>query len=367
MTSAMPPGIYLHIPFCRSRCPYCDFVSNAIDGPVPNEFVEALCREITTCRGPARAATVFLGGGTPSLLRPTSLERIFEALRSRFEFADNVEITIEANPDDISLELVSAWKAIGITRVSLGVQSFDDAVLRYLGRRHDAEAAYGGARLIADRFEHWSMDLIFGAPPVSSWPATLDSAVDLAPPHLSAYGLTYEPGTAFAERAHEAVDEDTALDLYRCTHGRLVEAGYDHYEISNFARHGHQCRHNLVYWHNEEYLGFGPGAYSYIDEVRSRTTPRLGDYLATPGLRVEEYRLSGREIRQETVIQHFRLASGLPVAAYRDRFGCDVEDDFGPALATLVARGLLDRSGHAYIPTRKGFELNNEIGLAIVD
>jgi oxygen-independent coproporphyrinogen-3 oxidase len=327
------------------------------------EFVQALCREIASFDGPRTADTVFFGGGTPSLLEPSSIAEIMEAIVRRFSL-DTPEITIEANPDDITRSRLAAWNALRINRVSLGVQSFDDGVLRYLGRRHDAACARRACAMVARRFDHWGMDLIFGAPPVEAWETTLRSCIEYAPKHVAAYGLTFEPGTPFGARAHEAVDDDSWLKLYRLAHTSLAE--YDHYEISNFARPGRRCRHNLIYWHNEAYAGFGPGAYSFIHGARSRNPPGLGDYLAQPGRKCETLPLTDREIRLETVIQHLRLRDGLSKKTYARRFGRSLADDYGPAVAKLVERGLVEEDAETLRPTLKGFEWNNEIGLALL-
>ena len=359
-----PLGVYIHIPFCRTRCPYCDFVSNAIPGPIPGTFVDAVCREVESFEGPREAATIFFGGGTPSLLEPVAIEHILETVHERFAVRDP-EITIEANPDDVTIELADAWSALGVNRVSLGVQSFDDRVLRYLGRRHDATAARRACTIVADRFENWAMDLIFGAHPIDAWQSTLEQCVGFRPKHVSAYGLTYEAGTAFAPRRHEAIDDDAWLALYRQAETAL--AGYEHYEISNFALPGYACRHNLVYWHNGEYAGFGPAAYSFLNGVRGRDLAGLDDYLANPGAKAERLQLTDREIRLETVIQHLRLKAGLLCDTYHARFGRSFLDDFHAPLRALIKRGLLEEFPDSIRPTAKGFELNNEIGLALVD
>lgn len=356
-------GIYLHIPYCRTLCPYCDFVKRRIGGSVPEPFIEALEREISEFEGPSEASTVFLGGGTPSLLAPASLERVLTALHVRFKLHDP-EISLEANPDDVTPELVEAWASMGVNRVSLGVQSFNDETLRYLGRRHDAERARRACALVARRFDNWSMDLIFGAKPAAAFEDTLRECVDLGPKHVSAYGLTYEAGTPFARRANDAIDDEAYLRSFWMAEEYL--AGFERYEISNFARPGYRCRHNLIYWHNLEYAGFGPAAYSFIGGVRTRNRVSTDDYLAEPGAKEEALRLSEEEVRVETVIQHLRLRDGLDKAAYRRRFGRDVGEDFGPELEALRGQGLVVEEEGVIRPTRKGFELNNEIGLALV-
>jgi oxygen-independent coproporphyrinogen-3 oxidase len=332
---------------------------------VPPAFIEALCREIAAFEADdVQVESIFFGGGTPSLIHPDSLATVLDALRTRFVFSEP-ELTLEANPDDVTSELVDTWQNLGVNRISLGVQSFDDTALEYLGRRHDAAGARAACDIIAARFENWSLDLMFGAHPVSSWEGSLRTSLSFQPAHLSAYGLTYEPGTPFGKRSDEAIDDETYLAIYRQTLAMLD--GYTRYEVSNFARSGYACRHNLRYWRNEAYAGFGPAAYSYIGAVRSRNEVKLEDYLNEPGAKCEALPLSDREQRVETLIQHFRLESGLNSEAYRARFGQDPAEDYGPELQDLVTRGLLSDEDGILRPTERGFELNNEIGLALVD
>jgi len=360
-------GLYIHIPFCRIRCPYCDFLSSATAGHVPDEFVDALCDEIesfTPVDPLAEVNTVFLGGGTPSLLKPLHISRIIACIERCFRVS-TPEITIEANPDDVHVELADRWSEIGISRVSLGVQSFDDEVLRYLGRRHDAHAAHRACEVIGDRFDNWGIDLIMGAHPVGKWDATMSECVAFSPPHVSAYSLTYEQGTPFGDRKGEALEDDQVLELYHRTHDHLSQ--YSHYEISNFARPGHECIHNLVYWQNHEYMGFGPGAYSFMDGVRSRNVLSIADYCQGACEKAERIVLGPDEIMVETLIQHFRLLQGLGKEYFRLRFGEEVEDRFGRAIEGLKARGLLLETDSSIRPTSRGFDLNNEIGLALVE
>jgi oxygen-independent coproporphyrinogen-3 oxidase len=286
-----------------------------------------------------------------------------DCLRSRFTWHEP-EITVEANPDDVTEALVDGWLDVGINRVSLGVQSFDDGVLRYLGRRHGADVAKRACDIVSDRFQNWSLDLMFGAQPIAAWPATLTECARRRPPHFSAYGLTFEPSTPFGTRTDDAVDDETYLSL--CAEIDRVMTGYVRYEISNYALPGMECLHNLHYWHNESYAGFGPGAYSYINSLRARNHSNLDRYLESPGIKTESLPLSEREQRVETLIQYLRLRQGLPKRCYSDRFGALPESDFGDALSTLTSRGLIDVDAQWIRPTNKGFELNNEIGLALV-
>jgi len=356
-------GIYLHIPYCKTLCPYCDFVKERSRTHVPDAFVAAVCQEIGAFEGPRQAESVFFGGGTPSMLSEASLEAILEALHRRFDLA-GAEITLEANPDDVTDDLVQHWHRAGINRVSLGVQSFEEKVLRYLGRRHDANSARRACDIVGNRFDTWSLDLIFGAPPVEAWAVTLDEAVAIGPPHLSAYNLTYEVGTPFEKRADQAIPDDIALQMFREAEERLVD--FDHYEISNYAKPGHQSRHNLIYWRNEDYAGFGTGAYSYIDGVRARNAVTTDEYLRNPGEKTEAEAIDDDATRLETLIQHFRLEVGMEKDYYQQRFGHPVEEDYGTVLNELYDRGLLAQDASRIWPTPEGFYLNNEIGLALI-
>ncbi len=360
-----PVGIYIHVPYCRVACPYCDFVKRPTPGDAPEEFADALCREIAEYVGPTSARSIFFGGGTPSLLSEKAFARIFEALGSQFQIAEG-EITIEVNPDDVTPERARFWHELGVNRLSLGVQSFDNEVLKFLGRCHDADTARRACGLVGEHFDNWGIDLIFGAKPPEAWDASIAECLRFAPPHISAYGLTYEERTPFWKQRHQAISEDIALEQYRHAMNALRAAGYTHYEVSNFARPGFESAHNLIYWHNEEYAAFGPGAVSYLGGVRARNLSNISAYLTQPGAKEETLILLPREVKVETLIQHFRTRAGITRAAYRARFGCAIEDDFGDTMHTLAARGLIADDGERLSPTQLGYELNNEIGLALV-
>ena len=358
-------GAYVHVPYCRTLCPYCDFVKARTKSGVPEAFLDALCSEVERFEGVGPFGSVFLGGGTPSLLSTAQLERLLSSVRSN-GLLQSAEITIEVNPDDVTAAGVKGWVAAGVNRASLGVQSFDDRVLRKLGRRHNADKAREACKIIAENVPNWNLDLIFGAQPVEAWGATLAEAVSIGPPHIAAYGLTYEPGTPFERRTHEAVDDEVGLALFQEAEAVLGAAGYGHYEVSNYARAGQESAHNLLYWQNLDYAGFGTGAYSFLGGVRARNHAGLEEYLRDPGGKEESLTLSRREVQVETLIQHFRLREGVLRSRYVARFGVSPEADFGEALAGLVGRGLLVEEGDRIRPTAEGFYLNNEIGLALV-
>jgi oxygen-independent coproporphyrinogen III oxidase len=357
-------GIYIHIPFCRIKCPYCDFLSEAVAGDIPDAFIAALKQQIRAWEGPEDAISIYLGGGTPSLLRLDQIEMVLHTVEERFRLHDP-EITLEANPGDVSPARAAGWRAAGVNRVSLGVQHFDDRVLRYLGRRHDARTAEAACGTVAACFKNWSMDLIYGAPPIAAWLETLRRCRALAPPHVSAYSLTWENSTPFAARRGDAPEDDTSLALYR--HAETALAQWEHYEISNWSGSGGPSRHNLIYWRNEEYAGFGPGAYAFIGGVRSRNTVDIRAWMKEPLRREEALTLTEEEIRVETLIQHFRLRAGIEKTAYRHRFSRDLMRDYGGVFTALIRRGLIEDTGGALRPAREGFYLNNEIGLALVE
>jgi len=358
-----PFGIYIHIPFCRKKCGYCAFSSEVLREEVPKAFIRALCSEILEFQGPDESSSIFLGGGTPSLLGEKDLECIFGSLYERFHF-QAPEITIEVNPDDVTPEKADAWKALGINRVSLGVQSFDDDTLRFLDRRHDALSAKKAARIIADRFSNWNMDLIYGIPLKNTWADTLRTVKSFSPPHLSTYALTYVENTPMGDSRCARLEDDTVLQIYQ--YAELSLADYDHYEISNFAAEGFYCRHNLLYWHNEPHAGFGPAAYSFVNGVRAVNVTNVGQYVIKPGCKAEETRLSRVEEEVETLIQHFRLREGIHEDYFPRRFGESLDLRFGEVVNTMLERGLLEYHQGYLRPTPQGFYLNDEIGLALV-
>lgn len=362
--SELSPGLYIHIPYCRVACPYCDFVKRPTEGGVPARFTNALCREISELTGPDSIATIFFGGGTPSLLEPDDLARIFAAISDRFDIAPDAEIGMEINPDDVTPERAQAWSALGVNRITLGVQSFDDTALHYLGRCHNADTARRACVTIAEAFDNWGLDLIFGARPHTTWTDTLREALSFAPKHISTYGLTFEQGTPFWRQRTEALDDDASLDLYR--EAMTTLADYNHYEVSNFALPGYESRHNQIYWRNEEYIGLGPGAYSFLDGVRARNAKNIPDYESSPGVKIEALQLSEDEIKIETLIQHFRTRAGLPWDRYQHRFDSDAKEDFRPQFQRLHNRGLLEFTEDSARPTQTGYELNDEIGLELV-
>ena len=339
-------GLYIHVPFCKSRCIYCDFYSTTCGADQRREYVEALIHEMQ-CRhdylGATTLSSVYIGGGTPSTLSADELERIFEAINRHWALAPDSEVTLEANPDDSTADYARALTALPVNRVSMGVQTFNDEMLRLLRRRHTAAQVYEAIdRLLAAGIDNLSIDLIYGLPSqtLEQWQQDLDKALALPVSHLSAYALIYEEGTALYRlreqgKVAEASDE-LSLRMFEMLMDKAAEAGFRHYEISNFALPHREARHNSGYWSGMHYLGLGPAAHSYNGTGRQWNTPDLGAYLkadgdtATAGLITTEA-LTPRIRQEETLLTRLRTARGLDLAAFRRDFGQQ-------ALDALLAR-----------------------------
>ncbi|HSJ27855.1 MAG TPA: radical SAM family heme chaperone HemW [Acidimicrobiia bacterium] len=278
-------GAYVHIPFCARVCPYCDFTVVAGRDEVIDRYIAALERDIASMPPWRPLDAVFVGGGTPSRVSPALLERVLTALGDRHGVVTGAEVTIEANPEDIDQAAAEALRRAGFTRISLGVQSFDDAVLADLGRLHDAQTATRAVRAAVDsEFDSVSVDLIFGSPveTAASWDHSLAAVIELEPDHVSAYSLTVEPGTLLWKRVRagaESPDGDGQADRWERAEAALAAAGYERYEVSNHALPGHHCRYNAAVWGQGEYLAFGVGAHGFRDGVRTANVRRLDTYM----------------------------------------------------------------------------------------
>ena len=321
-------GLYFHIPFCRRICAYCDFFRSADTGRMA-EVVRAMHDELDEQRGyltDRTVRTIYFGGGTPSLLHPDELQRLIDHAAALFDCSCVEEITVEANPDDVTAEYVAALRRTGVDRVSLGVQSLDDDELRFMNRRHTAAAARDAvARLQDAGIGNITVDLIFGVDGFGDGvlSRSLDGILALGVQHVSAYHLTIEQGTAFHRRMARGlmreVDEERSEREYAMIHDRLCAAGFEHYEISNYARAGFRARHNSSYWHGAQYLGIGTGAHSFDGVSRRRCVQQPRDYAVR---RVYESELlSGRDRFNEYVMTSLRCAEGIDMRQLRERFG----------------------------------------------
>jgi oxygen-independent coproporphyrinogen-3 oxidase len=287
--AAAGPGLYVHVPFCRVRCPYCDFATAPYSARLAARYGHALRVDAERARpfvGSARFETVFYGGGTPSRLEPDAFLQMARGLAERLDLAHAAEVTLEANPEDVDAEHLQAWRAGGVTRLSIGVQSLDEAELRMLGRPHGRDGALTAMRRVGECFEDWSCDLIFGFPGhgLATWERTLGETVAAGAPHLSAYHFTAERGTPMGNAVQagrvKAPDEDLSALLFERASRTLVEAGYRHYEVSNYARPGHESKHNRLYWTGRDYWGLGPGAVGTWRGVRRTNVRDTAVYVA---------------------------------------------------------------------------------------
>lgn len=385
-------SLYLHIPFCQRKCPYCDFNTYAGKEARYRSFAEALALDLGRegeRRGRPSVPTVFMGGGTPTVLEGEQLERIFAGMRQGFDLRPEAEITSEVNPGTVDQSRFETLRRLGVNRLSMGVQSFDDAELSFLGRIHDAEAPGAAVALArAAGFTSLNLDLIYGLPGQQPeiWRRTLERAIDLGPEHLSLYSLIVEPDTPLASWVARGQvpepDPDLAADLYEMACERLSAAGYHHYEISNWAQGAlsgeglpvYACRHNLVYWRNESYLGFGPGAHSSAEGRRWSVARSVEGYVRSVQAGPLRYLAAGAADRDyeeeippplamgETMMLGLRLLeAGVNRVAFRERFGVDVTDVYPSELAALQDRGLLETTGECVRLTPQGWLLGNQV------
>ncbi len=383
-----PYGIYLHVPFCAVRCHYCDF--NTYDGLEAqfDAYVAALCAEIRhsgAALGRPRVRTIFIGGGTPTVLAPELLGKLLTACRDAFDILPGAEITSEANPGTVDRARFTALRALGVNRLSMGVQSFDDAELRWLGRIHSAdEAARSFEAARAAGFDDINLDFMFGLPgqQPATWTRTLTHALALAPEHLSLYSLIVEEGTPLADWVRRGVvtepDDDLAADLYLQAMETLAAHGLSQYEISNWSRPGRECRHNLVYWRNEPYLGFGAGAHSFdLDPLESGAGRRWWNVRPVPAYikRIQagqsassgEETIAPRLAMGETMMVGLRLVQeGVTEARFNSRFGVSLAEAFGETIAELVADGLLECLPDRIRLTERGRLLGNQVFAAFL-
>jgi len=368
-------GLYIHIPFCQAKCLYCDFNSYPGLDDLFDDYAAALTREMEQAVQ-ARVATIYLGGGTPTVLPLSHLARILEAARRTFAVDAGAEISLEANPGTVDAAKLDGLLALGVNRLSLGIQSFDDRELQLLGRIHSAAqatAAFRAARQVG--FRNVNLDLLYGLPrqPLAAWQASLERALDLQPDHLSLYALTVEAGTplagAIACGELPAPDPDLAADMYELAQEVLAAAGFVHYEISNWARGSEfRCRHNLTYWRNEPYLGFGAGAHSWLDGRRWSSTSAPAAYAAQV-LRGERP-LAGEETIDrdveigETMMLGLRLLDeGVSFEQFHRRFGVHLERRFSGELADLARLDLIETDSQRVRLTARGRLLGNQVFL----
>lgn len=373
----MQLGIYVHLPFCPYICPYCDFAKWPMRRSRASAYMQALQAEILAAPSEP-AATIFYGGGTPNAYDPDEIATLTQLLRERFRSGSSPhEITIEVNPELVGETDFERYARAGINRISIGVQSFVEPEIAILGRKHTTEQV---ERVVASArsagMTSVSMDLIFAIPgqTPASWGRSLDAAIALGVDHISTYGLTIEAGTPYerwyAREPAAFAGEDLEGELYGMAIDRLERAGYEQYEISNFARHGQRCAHNENYWRNGEYLGFGVGAASYRGGERRVHTRELEAYVAAAGagraIPGEAERLTGIKVVGEAVMIALRTAQGVALREFKERYGVDVAERYAPVVARYESDGLLERCGDRLVLTRRGRFLANDVCGAFV-
>ena len=375
-TAPIPLAVYVHLPWCVRKCPYCDFNSHAATGPLPEAaYVDALLadleHELPGVWG-RRVDTVFIGGGTPSLFSPDAIDRLLAGLRARLPLRPDAEITLEANPGSVEAGRYAELRAAGITRLSIGVQSFDDDQLGRLGRIHGRREAMRAAEAAhaAGYPDGFNLDLMYGLE--QQTPATaladLAIAIDLEPAHLSHYQLTLEPNTLFHARPPVLPDDDTVADIEAACRARLEARGYERYEISAYAQPGRRCRHNLNYWEFGDYLGLGAGAHGkrtdpHAGEIRrTRKARNPRDYLETAprGTAGHEETVPEAELPFEFLLNALRLIDGVPAPLYAERTGLALEALEAP-LATARARGLLEADPQRLRASAHGLQFVNDL------
>lgn len=370
-----PLALYLHVPFCVQKCLYCDFLSMPAEVNVQQQYVSALLRELEYWRGQITGryvvSSIYLGGGTPTVLSPDWLQQVGDALQ-RFPFASQVEFSMEVNPGTLTLDHVLTMQRIGVNRVSLGLQSAQRQELQDLGRIHTYEEFIESYALLTEYgFSNLNIDLMAGIPgqTIETYADTLDQVLALQPKHLSAYSLIIEEGTPFFEMDQrgelQIPSEETDRHMYTLTKERLSAEGYERYEISNYARPGYACRHNLAYWQMEDYLGVGLGAASYLDGKRFTNERSLQFYLSQKKdcHVAESHDLSRQEEMEEFVFLGLRKMSGISLEEYHSRFGVDFYQLYRKVLPNLFENGLLadtENHGRIYL-TDRGIDVSNTV------
>lgn len=371
----MPLGIYVHIPFCLSKCPYCDFYSIVYDSSLAQEYVSSLLKEIRLFSKvqaqKIKADSIYFGGGTPSILKPSQLASILEALFSSFNIKESSEISLEANPGTLIEKRVKEIKSLGINRVSLGIQSLADEELKALGRVHTRDEAIKSYQLLRVYFENISLDLIFGIPGQTqkSWERCLREVVKLKPEHLSTYCLTIEEGTPFyrlrKDKKLSLPDEEVIRKMYLKAIDLLKSRGYIHYELSNFAREGRECRQNLKYWRGEEYIGFGAGAHSYLNGVRRGNIKKVDDYIKRCREDISvidfEERLTLSQKINEFILLGLRRIEGIDLKKLKEYLNFDLEKEKKEVLRDLIDKNLLEKAKGVLRLTRKGIPVTDSV------
>ena len=372
----MTAGVYLHIPFCKSRCSYCDFATDVYrDSASVERYVDALCEEMPGATGSTISVdTIYFGGGTPSLLSAKQVERILRSIEAEFDISGNAEITMEMNPATVNPQTLAGYRSLGINRASFGVQTFNDRDLKLLSRGHDANDARSTFRMLRDTgFDNVSFDLIAGLPgqTLEDWMSNLEKAIAMAPEHLSLYLLEIHEGTPLAEQIRSGrrpmPDDELSAEMYELMLDRLAESGYQQYEISNFSRPGFESRHNTKYWRLDPVYGFGVSAHSFDGFQRYANERDTAAYVK----RIEEF--AGAEVMRERIdaaseflFLGLRLTAGVRVSEYHRRFGINIIEKYADEIVRLKDAELIEFADDWIRLTRKGKLFSNEVFAAFV-
>lgn len=369
----MYTGVYIHIPFCRSKCLYCDFPSLAGCETLYQDYTAALCREITGRGGMfshARVDTVYIGGGTPTLLSDKQLFSIVDSLNLHWHIEETAEFSIEANPGTVDLAKLMFLRSLGINRLSFGAQSFNDNILLSLGRSHSAREAAEAVNMAQQAgFNNINVDLMYGLPgqAMTDWEDTIRTALRLGVRHISAYGLKVEEGTPFFMRQQQGLlalpTEETEETMYDFVAEYLPQQGFCRYEISNYALPGYECRHNLKYWHYQPYAGLGAGAHSFSDGRRIANTAVIGDYIRNASQggmpSVAEECISNDDAMAEFIFLALRTTGGVSLLEFVSRFGVDFKQRYSREISRLAREGMLELSRDRAFLTSRGMKFGN--------
>lgn len=374
MTNNNTMGIYVHIPFCVQKCKYCDFLSAPCDKDTRKEYVESLIREILACKKTVNKVvnTIYLGGGTPSILDGKNIKRIINTIKDNYTVAIGAEITIECNPGTLNTEKIEFYKKVGINRISIGLQSTNNEELKRIGRIHTFETFLESYNMLRNAgFSNINVDLMSGLPyqSLKDYESNVKKIIELNPEHISSYSLIVEEGTVLSDELkgnEDALpDEDTEREMYYLTNRLLEKAGYTRYEISNYSKNGYESRHNSSYWNRTNYLGIGLGASSLIDGVRFKNTDDLKKYLVNSGnvslIREDIQELSIEERMSEFMFLGLRMINGISKKEFEAEFNRKYESIFGDITDKFVKMNLLIDTGECVRLTNKGIDVCNSI------
>ena len=368
-------GIYIHIPFCVRKCLYCDFLSFACDKDAQERYMEALYKEIKAFSrhlGEIEVSTVFIGGGTPSVVDTALLERVIEVLKENYSVKADAEITMELNPGTVTADSLKKYKAMGINRLSMGLQAWQDRLLKTLGRIHTAEKFKESFLLAREEgFDNINVDIMLSLPgqTMDDVKETFENVSSLSPEHISAYSLIVEDGTPFKDMFEsgkfEEIDEDFDRNIYRFSCEMLEKNGYKRYEISNFAKKGFESRHNSLYWRTDEYIGFGLGAHSYFNGERYHNTADMERYIALSedheSIKEDVEKLTKEDKISEFMFMGLRMDEGVKKSVFKERFDVDMNDIYSEIIIKYKDMGMIEDMGDSIHLTDKGIDVSNVI------